>query len=66
MIPGLALIIETYVGFRMIEVLLMPNSRHINQSCAVAAKVLAVLALIVSSVVCLNILFSGVSTPTVP
>jgi hypothetical protein len=65
MIPDLAVIIESYIGFRMIEVLLMPSSRYTNQGCAIAAKVLAVLALIISSAVCLDILFSGTTVPTI-
>jgi hypothetical protein len=63
MIPSLAVIIESYVGFRMIEVLLRSNSRYTNQSCAVVAKILAVLVLIVSSIACLGILFSGTNIP---
>ena len=65
MIPDLAVIVESYIGFRMIEVLLMPNSRYTNQGCAVAAKVLSVLVLIVTSAVCLDILSSGTSIPAI-
>lgn len=63
MIPGLSVIIESYIGFRMVEVLLMPNSRYTSQGGAVAAKILAVLVLVVSGLACLDILLSGVSLP---
>jgi len=66
MIPDLAVIIELYIAFRMIEVLLMPSSRYTNQGCAVGAKIFAVLVLIISSGVCLDILFTGANTPTLP
>lgn len=63
MIPSLSLMIGAYIGFRMIEVMLMPESHYASHNGAVAARILAVVAFIVSGVACLNILFSGASLP---
>jgi hypothetical protein len=63
-IPSLSLMIGAYIGFRMIEVLLMPDSHYASHGGAVAAKILAVLVFIVSGLACLNILLSGASFPT--
>ncbi len=65
MIPNIALMIGSYVGFRMIEVLLMPNSHYGGDKRAVAAKILAVLAFLVSSFACLDTLMTGSSVPLV-
>lgn len=66
MIPDLAVIIECYIAFRMIEILLMPSSRYTNQSCAAVAKVLAIVALAVSGFVCFDILMSATNVPKLP
>lgn len=59
MIPNLALIISAYVNFRMIEIFLLPTSHYSGRGAHVAARVLAVIVILVTSVCALDILMSG-------
>lgn len=65
MIPNIAVILSSYIGFRMIEIFLFPTSRYSSTGTAIAARVFAVIALLVTIFCCLDILFTG-STPTLP
>jgi hypothetical protein len=63
MIPSLALMIGAYIGFRMIEVVLMTDSRYASRTDSLVVKVLAGVVFVVSGLACLNILLSGASFP---
>lgn len=63
LIPNMALMIGTYIGFRMLETLAKPNSGYGNVGAAIAVKVLAVLAFLVSGFACVSTLLGGASIP---
>jgi hypothetical protein len=52
----LTLMVGAYIGFRMIEVLLMSNSRYDTPKKAQVAKILATLVLVASGIACLSML----------
>lgn len=59
MIPGIALMLGSYIGFRMLEVLLKPVAPFGGMWQAIVVKCLAGIALVVSSAACFDILMSG-------
>jgi hypothetical protein len=64
LIPTLSLMIAAYVGFRMIEVFLLADSRYRNDGAKIAACVLAALALIVIGISAISILAAGTDIPS--
>jgi len=64
MIPDLALMISAYVGFRMVEVFLLADTRYVNRASKVAACVLAAVALAVIGFSLLSIMTSSSQIPT--
>jgi hypothetical protein len=66
MIPNLALMVGAYIGFRMIEVLLLSTSRYQNFGSRVVACILACITLLVSGIALLDIMLSGSNILTLP
>jgi hypothetical protein len=63
MIPNIALMIGAYIGFRMLEVTAKPNSSYSTKGAAIAVKVLAILAFLVSGFACVSTLMGGANLP---
>ena len=63
MIPNLAVMISSYIGFRMIEVWLFPTSRYSSRGAHIAACILAAIAFLVSGFALLDIISSGSNLP---
>jgi hypothetical protein len=63
MIPGIAIMLSAYIGFRMIEVFLLAPGRYADRGSRVIACVLAVIAFLVSGIATVDILMSGTQIP---
>jgi hypothetical protein len=65
-IPDLAMIVSAYVVFRMIEVWLFPASRYGSKGARVAACILALLVILATGLMVLDIVTRGPAPSATP
>lgn len=66
MIPDLAIIVAAYVCFRMLEVCLFKSDRYLNKGVHVLLRVLAVLIILLTIVMVLDIVTKGTPSTFTP